>query len=93
MKSITFLILTTFMSSTSAHDFPSQQVEHHCRVAMHYITYKLDECILQQYQWFEVASQSPDYSKSLWWGQKQNWRGDVVEVDFRLVLDRVEYLK
>lgn len=86
------LIWIAFPLSVSAHEFPTQHVERHCRTAMHYITYELDDCILEQYAWFEVASQSPDYEKSLWYGQHRDWMGRVVGVDFKLVLDRVNYL-
>lgn len=86
------LIWIAFPLSVNAYDFPAQQVERHCRVAMHYITYELDECILQQCQWFVEASESPEYGRALWYGQKRNWKGEVVGMDFKLVIERINYL-
>lgn len=93
MKSIAYLMLPFSITVANAHEFPSEQVERHCRVAMHYITYELDDCVLEQYAWFELDSQSEHYPGALWYGQKRNWRGEVVGMDFKLVIERVEYLK
>lgn len=86
------LIWIAFPLSAVGHEFPSEQVERHCRTAMHYITYTDSECIKEQYAWFELASQSEHYPGALWYGQKRNWKGEVVGMDFKPVLDRVNYL-
>lgn len=84
--------IALLVSTASAHTFPQDKVEYHCRTAMHYITYTMEECVSQQRGWFDKVDQSTHYKKALWWGQRTNGWGDVVGYDFKLIYERVRYL-
>lgn len=85
-------VLTALMPLAHAHDFPAAQVEYTCSTAGFYITTPSDSCIKEQYQWFAEASQSENYEKQLWYGQRLNYKGEVVGIDFKPVVDRVRWL-
>ena len=85
-------LLALLLATVQAHDFPAQQVEYVCRAAPYYITTPSDACIMEQYHWFVEASQSEHYEKQLWYGQRLNYKGEVVGMDFKPVVDRVRWL-
>lgn len=86
------IALATSCDPVYAHEFPAQQVEYTCATARFYVTTPSDRCIMEQYHWFVEASQSEHYESNLIYGQRHNHRGEVVGIDFKLVLDRVRWL-
>lgn len=90
MKTLLALLLLT---PAQAHEFPVALVEYTCSTETFYVTTPSDKCIMEQYHWFVEASQSEHYESALWYGHRHNWRGEVVGIDYKKVLDRVRYLK
>lgn len=87
------LIALLFITPAQAHEFPAALVEYTCSTETFYVTTPTDKCILEQYTWFAEASMSEHYKGAVWYGSRHNWRGEVVGIDFKKVLERVRYLK
>lgn len=92
MKSIPCVILTTFMSLSHAHDFPTDLVQYTCNTETFYLTTALDTCIAEQHAWFSEASMTDFYESEMWYGYRHNWTGEVVGVDFKKVVERTRWL-
>lgn len=82
---------------TSLRDFPAAHVEYTCRTALFYMAKGFDACVKEQYGLYDKVQSmgltDKQYRSALWYGQRTNWKGEVVGVDFLDVLNRVEYLK
>jgi hypothetical protein len=85
-----------FLFPSIAFGFPQEKVEYICNYAGYYIASPLDKCLKEQYTYYQQIKDlnltDKQYKNSLWYGERNNWRGEVVGIDFYKVLERAKYL-
>lgn len=86
----------SFSKAIHAKEFPLDEVIYTCRVHPVYIATSREDCLSEQRDWFNQIGKmnltEKQWNNALWYGYRYNWRGEVVGIDMKLVLDHAKWI-